>query len=398
MVSERLPTLPLVDVAPEEPTFGRVERAGQRVFRELAPSRVMWSTVGELHRLVAADLVALLTPVAGCQHEEPCERERCRTALKVRAVLGNDAPGTASATTPLRSTAAGDAFTSRAVQLGGLAGAASELCPIVLNESLLQVAAVPILFDETVLGTLLVGRRNDSPPSDAEVDRIRRFAAFAGTALSAAFDRSSAEEVAVARDRHATARELHDNVGQLLFRVGVAARLARESATTGRDDVIGRMQDVEQLVGRVSATLRHMMRQLDNPGSARVAVAASISEEIESVRHRTGIHVYLLTVGELRSLPPETEGLVVRIAAEGLRNVERHSRAREAIVSLGFEDERVTVAVQDNGVGPGQSPGESTGLGIRRLREEARRHGGELTLTRNEDGGTTLRAWLEVSE
>lgn len=77
---------------------------------------------------------------------------------------------------------------------------------------------------------------------------------------------------------------------------------------------------------------------------------------------------------------------------EGLRNADRHARAREVVVTLAFDAAGVEAIVHDDGVG--LAAGAGRGLGMRSLEEETTRLGGELRLSRGDDTGSTLRVRL----
>jgi signal transduction histidine kinase len=246
------------------------------------------------------------------------------------------------------------------------------------------------------VAVLLAGSRGSREWSRRDTERLAGIAAFVEGALAAAGARRNAEEAAILRERRRVAKELHDTVGQLLFGAGVAARMARESAGTGRPDGAERLLATEREIARATAALRHALRALDGPRGTQGALPTSMSEAVEAFRHRTGVPAQLIVLGERRGLGLDEERLLVMVVAEALNNVERHSGAAEVVVTLSFEDERVAVVVQDDGVGLAGIEGRGTGLGIDLLREECGLRGGGLTLGANDDGGATLRAWIAV--
>lgn len=369
---------------------GQVDREAQDLFRELVPNKVLWAALAGLRRLLDADLLAMLAPVAACDHGPECELLHCQQALDCRAALGNGSPHLTGLGLRTGSGTAGRAFAAGVP--------VREPCrpedPLATVEGLAHALAVPVVHDDLPLAVVLAGRRRPEPFDDAELDVVRRFCVFVRLALVAARDRVRAEEIAVLRERRRVALLLHDTVGQKLFGTGVAVRLARESASTGRDDLVGRLHAVEQQLGRTSAAFRRALRDLDSPPASRAALGVTLSEQIQAFRHRCRVRAHLVILGEWRTLSPPAEDLLAQVVIESLSNVERHSRATEVVVSLSFEPEKVSVVVQDDGVGPVAGAGTGTGWGIARLQDGCRHLGGDLALTRSEDGGATLRAWI----
>ncbi|WP_374992988.1 hypothetical protein [Streptomyces lydicus] len=72
---------------------------------------------------------------------------------------------------------------------------------------------------------------------------------------------------------------------------------------------------------------------------------------------------------------------------EALSNVARHARAGAADVALRVRDRRLTLAVEDDGVGIGDGGRRS---GLRNLAERARRAGGGMSVEASAEGGTRL--------
>ena len=118
-----------------------------------------------------------------------------------------------------------------------------------------------------------------------------------------------------------------------------------------------------------------------------------ISGELKDVRVN-GIDVWPLVSAELDEA---REDLMVSVAQEGLRNVERHAGATEVVLTLAFSADAVELVIQDDGVGlPAGVPHAGSGLGLGILREEIARVGGEARLARSEDTGSTMRARIPL--
>lgn len=362
-----------------------VERAGRRLLGAADPDAVAWAMVTELHRLVDADLVAVLACAPDCSHTDGCDRPECRRRLRVRASVGNRTSDFAGAT-----------FDARAGWLAGVVDAppgsvrtAGPDAP----EGLGRVATFPMRDEHGPRALALLGRRGDATWEPPTLERATALCRVGEVALVAAEHRTRAAEVAVLRERRRLAREMHDTVGQLLFGAGAATRAARESAATNRADVLERLVQAEQAIGRANSALRHAMRSLDAPRGSGAALPVSLQDAVDAFRHRTGIAAGVVLVGARRPLETTSEHLLLRVVAEGLRNAERHSGAREVMVTLSFEPGAVAVSVQDDGGGPGGAGTEPTGLGLDTLRGECRASGGDLTLSGDADGAT-LRAWM----
>lgn len=198
------------------------------------------------------------------------------------------------------------------------------------------------------------------------------------------------EEVAAGRERRRLARSLHDDFGQRLFGLGITARAARASAATGGADLIAHLTSLEQQVAGAAAAFRGTLNALSRPQRPSGVLAVMLREDIAAFTTRSGVAAHLLVLGEPAEIDADREDLLTRVMHEGLRNVERHARAAEVIVTLAYTPDRVELVVQDDGVGIGHSE-PFGGMGLGMLRDEVRRHGGDMRFGASDDTGATMR-------
>lgn len=384
-----------------ESRLRRADVAGQRLFRELVVSRIAWATVTETSRLVSADIIAVSLRAAGCAHPPPCRLLHCLDRLEVRAVLGNRTSGLPGLSVPVNAGLAAQVLETGTAMSFENYGSRSELDPdlrtlIADDEGVRSLLGVPISFGGEVRGILYVGLRREGSLAGQTARVLTRLCGYAGAALAAANDRSRVEAVAIGRERRRVARALHDDLGQILFGIGVSARLASESARAGGVGLGDHLHRVEQQVGQATSVLRGTLQALLGEPTVAGALAVTLGEDVEAFRRSGSTDVHLLVLGEPVPVPEDRELLLVRIAREALRNLDRHAGASEAVVTLCFAPGQIELIVQDDGVGPPADVWNVGSVGLPGLRRECERFGGEVGIHRNEDMGATLRAVLPL--
>ena len=153
------------------------------------------------------------------------------------------------------------------------------------------------------------------------------------------------------QERTRIAAELHDGPIQRLTAIGY--QLEEASLTLGRgDDRRARtlMAAVQRgLRGEVDQ-LRGLMATLRPPVLDERGLTLALADELDSFERRTGIACTLKSEHDAR-LEPEIETVLYRVVQEALTNVAKHAKARKVSVSLGADDDRVDMQVQDDGVG-----------------------------------------------
>jgi signal transduction histidine kinase len=381
----------------------RADAAGQRLFRELVVSRIAWATVLEAGRLVTADVIALSLRATGCSHPPPCRLRYCFDRLRVRAMVGNRGPRLPALVLVAGAGAGGATLeTGRVVRIDDYA-ADAVLDPsvrevVVEEEGIRSALGVPLSLGGEVHGVLHVAMRRPEGVTDGMVEVLGRLAGYAGAALAAAYDRARVEAIAAARERRRLARNLHDELGQVIFGIGLSARLAHESASTGGQDLVNHLNRLEQQVARASTVLRGTLQSLEGTPTPAEGLAVALREDVAAFTARTGIPAHLVVLGEPVALRDDADGLLLGATREGLRNVERHAEASEVVVTLCLDAGRAEVVVLDDGLGLSAAGTKDPGTGLARLAREFERGGGDLRLTGNDDQGATLRASLPLLE
>ncbi|WSK01268.1 histidine kinase [Streptomyces sp. NBC_01320] len=262
----------------------------------------------------------------------------------------------------------------------------------------------------TARGVIYGAQRNATEISDRTVDALGRMSRLATLAVDVADGAATLADTSVAAERRRIAESLHDSVGAMLFGIGSSLRqLQTEARETPY--VAQRLAVIEHQLSLAGSTLRESVSRLHDARSERDPgrLAADVAGSVHSFQLRTSIPASFVPVGRTPELDPERRAVLVRAVDEALLNVEKHARARSVVVTLAAYDDRVSIAVMDDGVGhpePDETPegrarGGSaaaedgpattgTGVGLPALRTRVGRLGGSLRLVL-EDDGTTLR-------
>jgi PAS domain S-box-containing protein len=201
-------------------------------------------------------------------------------------------------------------------------------------------------------------------------------------------------QVLEAREEEKTriARELHDELGQLLTALKLDLAWLRERLPAGeaaqRTEQMGRVLD--QTVAstrRISADLRPLM--LDDLGLAEAA-----NWLVGDFAGRSGVRCEIRMAGDgaLEGLDRPVATALYRALQESLTNIARHSGARQAWVSVGAENGEIFFEVEDDGRGIEPADlAKARSLGLRGMRERVLYLGGTLDVARAPRGGTRVR-------
>jgi two-component system sensor histidine kinase UhpB len=195
-------------------------------------------------------------------------------------------------------------------------------------------------------------------------------------------------------ERRDLARELHDELGPLLFgiRANAVALLdvpARDKAQLD-DSVAGLVQSVEAL----QQANRRILDRLRPLHIDELGLTKSIETLLRNARSQAP---RLQQTTEIDPRLREIDGLlshtVYRVIQEGVTNVLRHAGAGAMKITASLQSGQLLIEVADNGVGI--APDNVFGRGLTGMHERVRALGGTFELLR-ENGLTCIRCRLPV--
>ena len=192
------------------------------------------------------------------------------------------------------------------------------------------------------------------------------------------------------KERGAIARELHDELGQVLTALRMDAVWIQEHLK-GRDaKAAERALTMCHLIDKTIADVRNLAFRL-RPGILDdLGLVDALELFTTDFEKRTDITCAF----EHGSIPATSETVstaAYRIAQEALTNVARHATAGHVDVRLGLNNGYLTLAVIDDGRGFDTAAlGENEGLGLAGMNERANLAGGDLEIVSAPDRGTRV--------
>jgi signal transduction histidine kinase len=196
-------------------------------------------------------------------------------------------------------------------------------------------------------------------------------------------------------ERQHIARELHDEIGQVLTSSVMMLTLSRQLPPDAAQVRVAEARSLlEELIGKVRGLALDLRPSvLDHFG-----LAAALTWFFDRYTAQTGVRVVFRDfVTEERRFSSEIETAAYRIVQEALTNVARHAHAQEATVTLLAEDEFLRIEVEDRGAG--FDPREARAgrsFGLTGMRERAHILGGRFIIHSSAGAGTRVVAELPL--
>ncbi len=195
------------------------------------------------------------------------------------------------------------------------------------------------------------------------------------------------------QERKRVARELHDDTAQALVVLGRRLELAAD--LTNPRDLARELGELRDMVDDALRAVRGFTRDLRPPLLEELGLPRSLQILGDRISRDEQLPVAVRIDGQPRQLLPQVELGLYRLAQEGLSNVRRHARAKQATVDLQYGSSQLELRITDDGVGftPPASAAEmvnSGRLGLVGIQERARLFGGKAEIRSAHGQGTVV--------
>ena len=193
-------------------------------------------------------------------------------------------------------------------------------------------------------------------------------------------------------ERQDMARELHDELGPLLFGIRANTVALLESTPSGQAKLRNTAEGILQSVETLQQANRRILDRLRPLYIQELGLERSIQTLLQNVKAQAPD---LKVTSQLDTALNEADGplsqTIYRVIQEALTNVLRHARANAVHVAVVINDGEAAVEISDDGIG---FPADRMfGRGLTGMLERARALSGTLELLR-EDGRTCVRCRL----
>ncbi|SDP38146.1 GAF domain-containing protein [Nakamurella panacisegetis] len=220
---------------------------------------------------------------------------------------------------------------------------------------------------------------------EEELQLVSAFADQAALALGRAQALAARRELDVLVDRERIARDLHDQVIQRLFGIGLAMQGTqhRTVVPTVSQHLTEHIDDLQQVIHDIRTAIFDLQFDSRQGPGLRATLQGAISELTAGRPIRTTVRMS----GPVDIVAPAMARQAEAVVREAVGNAVRHSGADELRVTVSVNDEMV-VSVMDDGIG---IPDTAVRSGLRRMAEQAVVAGATCTIGRVDPHGTQIR-------
>jgi signal transduction histidine kinase/CHASE3 domain sensor protein len=253
----------------------------------------------------------------------------------------------------------------------------------------------PITVEGRVWGAMVIVSLRPLRPEQVD-QRLAQFTELVATAIANAQAR---EDLAASRARLVAAsdqtrrrieRDLHDGIQQRLVNLALDLRRAEADVPPERPELRDQLSD---MAGEVTAALEDL-REIGRGIHPTILSRGGLELAVKALTRRSTVPVEF-DVRIATRPPPLIEIAAYYLVAEALTNAGKHAEASRVRIEARIRDDRLEIAVTDDGVGGADPAGGTSLVG---LIDRISALGGRITITSPRGAGTKVRVELPMDD
>ncbi|WP_434510690.1 histidine kinase N-terminal 7TM domain-containing protein [Desulfitobacterium sp. AusDCA] len=211
-------------------------------------------------------------------------------------------------------------------------------------------------------------------------------------------------KLAATEERVRLARDMHDNLGQVLGFINFQAQgIRQELIDTGIDIASSKLDKLVEVTQSAHDEIRNYIRNAKSSEPNLPNFIQTLTECIENFKCKTGIKVKLdlpLSLEE-EKLTSLIRINLLSIIKEALNNIAKHAEATKVTISFSNTQELLCVKIEDNGKGfdlEQQAKKSRTKFGLTIMQERAQDIGAQLRIQSVQEKGTSIAFCMPVEK
>ncbi len=211
---------------------------------------------------------------------------------------------------------------------------------------------------------------------------------------------SSYLQTAREEERKNIAREIHDELGQMLVGLRMDVVWLRKKIATNDKEIIKRFESALELLNTTRQAMRRITTDLHPAVLSDLGLVSALRLLLKEFEERSGIRInFTADIGETDELKisPDISISLYRIFQESLTNVAKHANAKEVNSYLAMENNCLILNIIDDGSGFDieQVSGKKT-LGLVSIRERVLMLNGQHEIYSFPGDGTTIKVTIPI--
>jgi signal transduction histidine kinase len=193
-------------------------------------------------------------------------------------------------------------------------------------------------------------------------------------------------------ERRRISRELHDETGQALM--VLRFHLEMLAGDTQDEEQQAKVQESLEVLDRTIEGLRRIIARLSPRVLEELGLVSAIRRQAQMLVKQTAIKPHLELPEDFGPLDHDLEVALYRSVQEALHNLAKHAQASKFTIRLAAAGDKVSLEIEDDGIGFSARTAHERGFGLTGMRERTTALGGSMKVHSERGKGTHIRILL----
>jgi PAS domain S-box-containing protein len=200
-------------------------------------------------------------------------------------------------------------------------------------------------------------------------------------------------------ERRHVALELHEDINQRLAALSIALNMLERELSGPPEAVREKLTVLQERTAALIDDVRQLSRQLHPAGIEHVGVASGLRSLCNDFSRKEDIAIQLVTPDSPEQVSFDVALCLYRVTEESLRNIQRHSGAKSARVTLAAKKDGLRLSISDDGVGFDIDKAQpAQGVGLLSMEERVRLLNGSFRIKSHLRTGTELEVFVPLGD
>ena len=205
-------------------------------------------------------------------------------------------------------------------------------------------------------------------------------------------------------ERILLAREIHDELGQILIAIKIDMGMLKQNVLKGIDnqhsvEVLEKFESLSSLVDNTIHTARKIMTDLRPEVLDLLGFIDAVKQHLKAFQNRHKVQCKFENIDNDLKFSSQQAVALFRIIQEALNNVAKHAKATEVEVIIRLIDDNLTLEIIDNGIGFDENQKKNhDSYGLIGMKERVFLLDGELVIISGKNKGTTIKITMPYNK
>ncbi|MGA1841422.1 MAG: sensor histidine kinase [bacterium] len=198
------------------------------------------------------------------------------------------------------------------------------------------------------------------------------------------------------RERRRIGQDLHDGLGQILTGISFISKVLERKLAVKLVEEADQVAIITKLVNEAICSMSSLVRTLNPVRLEEDGFIVALQELAKNIKKTFGISCRINFDRPVFINENLMATHLYRIVQEATNNAIKHAKAKNIDIDIVSSDERLVLAIKDDGVGFTPGPKMKKGMGLNIIKCRAEMIGASLSIAKCPEGGTIVKCSVRL--